>query len=105
MLNTLSCLLSFPVSTNSVSMVIYRVGKKSQFIYDSRDVCNQEKKMDIESLSRIKHGIGAAGYNTAHACKRVAESVSGAHQEKVARGIKYNTKKEKDKIKCGEKGK
>ena len=38
--------------------------------------------MDIKSLSRIKHGIGAAGYNTEHACKRMAESVSGAHQEK-----------------------
>lgn len=32
MLNTLSCLLSFPVSTNSVSMVIYRGEKKAIYL-------------------------------------------------------------------------
>lgn len=60
--------------------------------------------MDIKSLSGIKHGIGAAGYNTVHACKRVAESVSGAHQEKVARGIKYNAKKKKIRLNVGRRG-
>lgn len=53
MLNTLSYLL-FP-STSSVSMVI---SMNNPFIFVCRVVCNQEKKMDIKSLSRIKPGIG-----------------------------------------------
>lgn len=43
-------------------------------------VCNQEKKMNIKSLSRLKPGIRVWAYDTVHACKHITENVSAAYQ-------------------------